>query len=126
MRIKTFSALLIAIGQLLGGLVAQGAESLSRPDQLAYQPLKFDRSELGPPGWRLKPVPRDWYVLSLDGAWKFKELPLGTNAKDPFKNPLDDVGMKQGFFRRDFDDSGWSRFPVPWSWWRKPDGSRAP
>ena len=121
-----FTVLLAAVGQLLGAVEARGAKSLSMPNEVAYQPLRFDPSKLGPPGWRLKPAPRDWYVLPLDGAWKFKELPLRARAKDPFKNPLNDAGVKQGYFRPGFDDTGWADFPVPWSWWRKPDGSRAP
>jgi len=34
-------------------------------------------------------------------------------------NPPDDPGTKQGFFKKDFNDSSWSDQYVPWNWDRK-------
>ena len=116
------SVVLVFLGQLLCTVEMLGAEALSIPDEVAYRPLKFDAAKLGPPGWRLDPVPPDWQADSLDGIWQFNEV---TWTND-IVNPLDDEGMSQGFFKPGFDDSGWTNIPVPASFYQKPKQQSVP
>ncbi len=117
-------AVCVAFGQFVCTLAAPCAQPLDPHPEAPYRPLEFNRTKLGPAGWRLNPVPPDWRTASLDGTWKYRELPIEKGAKDPFANPLDDPGMKQGYFKADFDPSSWEDFPVPWSWYRTADGGR--
>ncbi|NOY80231.1 MAG: hypothetical protein GXP31_04410 [Kiritimatiellaeota bacterium] len=122
-RLK-LAAVFVLLGPFACTLEARSAEPLTPLPEAPYRALEFDRTRLGPAGWRLNPVPSDWQTVSLDGTWKYKELPLGKAAKDPFANPLDDAGIHEGYYKSDFDDRGWDDFPVPWSWYRAADGGR--
>ncbi|MBN1672584.1 MAG: sigma-70 family RNA polymerase sigma factor [Kiritimatiellae bacterium] len=119
-QIKTAAAAVCAATMVGGGtaavLAARTGTALSIPAESPYQTVTFEN--LGPAGFRSKPLPGDWQADSLDGAWKFREV-AGTGADD-IANPLDDEGMSQGFFSREFDDSGWADIPVPASFYHKP------
>ena len=48
--------------------------------------------------------------IYLNGYWKLRKL---SNTED---NPEDDLGMKEGFWRVDYNDSSWVDQYVPWDW----------
>lgn len=56
------------------------------------------------------PWPENWKITDLAGAWKIKKLP-GTE-----RNPSDDEGTQNQFWRPDFDDSDWAERSVPGTW----------
>jgi beta-galactosidase/beta-glucuronidase len=96
----------------------QAAKPLSLPEEIPYQPLQFDAATLTPGHWAV-PVPQDWQVVSLDGVWKFKEVPYS----DDIRNPLTDLGMTAGYFKGTFDDSSWQDLSVPSRWPGKRSGN---
>lgn len=64
--------------------------------------------------------------IYLNGMWKFKPVinlleaqPNGVmRFRDgvEMKNPRNDEGLINEFFRPDFNTAGWSEMPVPWPW----------
>jgi beta-galactosidase len=95
-------------------------QELSISENKAYEKSQFPKA-LNQAGPNLDPVAKGWQELSLDGRWRFQELPFVKN----FKNPLDDKGMKTGFFKSEFKDSQWKTKLVPWSWYQSdPDAPK--
>ena len=89
------------------------AEELKLSPGDAYKKTRFPALS-HPAGWVLDPLPAEWKIQSLDGNWKFKKISNVT----PFSNPMNDMGMKKGFYKRDFNDSAWGKMTVPGSWYR--------
>ena len=81
---------------------AAAAEPLAIPDEPLYTDVQWPECKQ-PAGFYWKPIPADWKALSLEGAWKFKVVPFVKNNE----NPLDDEGMKAGFFKPEFDAAAW-------------------
>lgn len=57
--------------------------------------------------WKFKPVLN---LLKRDGK---KIIAIDPKAVTP---PTSDVGLEKGYFRADYDVSGWEDMPVPWTW----------
>jgi len=74
--------------------------------------IPLDKDKLTAPYY--DPIPKEWDRIDLSGLWKIKKLP------DTEKNPADDKGTKDGFFKEDYDDSSWKQRPVP-SYWDNED-----
>ena len=75
-------------------------EAFTIPEEKAYTPVKITGFRKG---FILDALPDDWEVVSLDGMWKFTDLPAGSDQK----NPLEGEGMKQGYYKAAFDDGAW-------------------
>jgi len=71
-------------------------------------PIAFDEKVLAGSGYT--GTPEGWTTIDLAGAWKIKKL------ADTEKNPADDEGTKEGYYRVDYDDGEWPERSVPSSW----------
>lgn len=62
--------------------------------------------------------------ISLNGLWKLDRTVNVMQVKDgkvvptteTIEDPPSDKGIEQGYFRPDFDDAKWEKFPVPYVW----------
>ena len=105
---------------LLFASIGAYCEKLSIPREKAYQDLNFGTDPGDYKSFIINPIPSDWKEMSLDGIWKFKNMPFKKNSE----NPLDDEGMKNAFFKSGYDDKSWEETKVPWSWYFRQDGKR--
>lgn len=116
MKRKTWKILstgiLISTGLITGCSLLSSSEELKIEKGTPFAETQFPKAQ-DKPGPILDPVPKDWKEASLNGIWKCKELPF----KEDKSNPLDDKGMKDGFFKADYNDGSWSNKIVPWSWY---------
>ncbi len=66
------------------------------------------------------PWPAAWETRDLSGAWKIRKLDGPVQRVDirrrQVPNPSNDEGTVQGYWKRDYDDSGWPERSVPGFW----------
>jgi beta-galactosidase len=90
---------------------------LKLPEEKAFQKTQLPKVKFKP-GRFIDPVPKTWGNVLLDGRWKFKRI----EKVEDFKNILDDIGIKDGYHKLNFDDSKWDKKLVPWSWYKEEPG----
>jgi ADP-ribose pyrophosphatase YjhB (NUDIX family) len=78
--------------------VLTGMAQLAIPEEKAYQEVVFPQAQ-NKSGLLVPSIPSDWEQISLNGVWKLTIT--GTPEKD--FNPPDDAGLKDGYFKKDFN-----------------------
>ena len=110
-------AMILCAAALAATPALTGMAQLSMPEEKAYQEVVFPQAQ-NKGGLLVPVIPPDWEQISLDGVWKLKVT--GTPDKD--LNPPDDAGLKDGYFKKEFNDSSWNNKLVPWSWYQADPG----
>ena len=113
-KIKLLTITLIAIVSCLL-IKAEDLRALKLPTENAYTPLDWNLKKTGKAKWHLGIVPKDWKTESLDGEWKFKEIPF---AKEQQSAPVGE-GVNKAFYKKDLNEEAWRKVIVPQSWYLK-------
>lgn len=60
-----------------------------------------------------KGLPDGWQRIDLNGVWKIRRL------ENTVKNPVNDPGTTDGYWRDDYDDTSWAERSVPGNWFNE-------
>ncbi len=92
------------------------AAPLSIPEEKPFTtPVPFPAAQF-PSGRLHKSLAPEWKVISLDGMWKFKEVPFVKSGPDSRK----DSGMAGGYWKESYPDGAWADIEVPSGWYHFP------